>query len=160
MPDKQPIPTLDQQRAVHALACVQRVEGAGFKTEYRAYVRSLPLLLTMNGLGQTLALELAGASRSGNIGDGHAALLSHILLWLAGGDNGWKTSPYLTVRFAIPNGPNNDDEVKKKAVALITAIMHENERDMLRAQQELMAYVKWLKTFAEALIAPPEQGEA
>lgn len=149
--------TLDQQRAKHALACVQCVAndpGAGHKTNYRSYVRALPLLLTMNGLGQTIALELAGASRSGDIGKGHEALLGHILLWLTGREDGWSTSPYRSVRF------QTGQDVSQKGQALIEAITDEDERAMLRAQVELMAYLKWLKTFAEALIAPPEKGEA
>ncbi len=154
MPSEEHKLTLDQQRAKHALARVREVADENYKTQYRAYVRSLPLQLTMNGLGQTIALEMAGMSRDGAIGDGHRAVLRHALHWLASGTAGWETSPY-----AASNQPPGED-VLNEGGALLNAIMDQDESDMLRAQQELMAYLKWLKTFAEALIPPPEREDA
>lgn len=134
--------TLDQKRAAHALTRVQTVlenEG-GQISEYRSYVRQFPMLLRQNGLGQAIALKMAQSSRDG--GSAHEQLLDDMLAWLCDKQNGWTTGCY-----ALEPERRNGEELIKK-------IMCQSEADSLRAQDELMAYLRWLKTFAEALLPP------
>lgn len=138
--------TLDQQRAKSALARVQRHRKNSWAKEYRSYVRSLPLLITLIGLGQTIALELSGSGGGGNIGKGHAALLSDILSWI-GSSSGWQATPY-DVGFA------DGEDLAGKALDLLSRLTTQDEHEMIRAQAELVAYVRWLKTLAEAMIDP------
>lgn len=143
--------TLDQQRAHHALQRVTSHADAVYKKEYRAYVRSLPLQIIMSGLGQTIAQQFAATASGGQIGPGHEAVLKDILSWVGSSQNGWSDTPYKEV------GYRDNDDAKRKTKALLDAIMKGNEAAMLRAQVELMAYLKWLKTFAEAMIDPDDK---
>jgi CRISPR type III-B/RAMP module-associated protein Cmr5 len=143
--------TLDQRRAKHALHQVQSVmadqTGISWRSDYRSYVRGMPLALRINGLGQFMALQMAQSSGSKDAG--HKAALAHILQWLG---HGWASSPYKI-------GATQTDQAIKHGKEFLDRLTGEDEADMLRAQRELMAYLKWLKTFAEALI-PAETDDA
>lgn len=138
--------TLDQERATYALAKVNAVKDADYKTEYRSYIRKFPTTVMRSGLGQALAMELAQGNGNKELNKGHQAVLSHVSEWLVGQD-GWKNSPY-----------RQNDQTDFINPKLIQAIMEGDEEDMIRAQGETMALLKWLKTFAEALIAPKDEG--
>jgi CRISPR-associated protein Cmr5 len=148
--------SLDQIRAAFALgkaqaAALQQLRDESGKpapspaTQYRAYVRSLPATILANGLGQALAMELAGAAKR----EGHGLLIDHVCAWLTD-EQGWQHSPY---RGTVPD--NN-----YRSIRLINAIIHGTGDHLVLAQFETMAYLKWLKKFAEALIeSSAETGE-
>jgi CRISPR-associated protein Cmr5 len=142
--------TLDQKRAEFALKKVQEVakheqEVAkhGNASEYRAYARSLPFKILSNGLGQALAMELAASTKK----EGHGLLLEHVTAWLTATD-GWGSSPY----------SGKVAENKYRSTELIQLIIARSAQDLVRAQFETMAYLKWLKKFAEALIESSAEG--
>jgi CRISPR-associated protein Cmr5 len=135
--------TLDQRRATFALAKVTSVTTHENASEYRAYARSLPFKILSNGLGQALAMELAASTKK----EGHGLLLEHVTAWLTAPD-GWGSSPYSG---NLQNGPLSTD--------LITLIIDGSAQDLVRAQFETMAYLKWLKKFAEALIESSAEGD-
>jgi CRISPR-associated protein Cmr5 len=128
--------SLDQLRALSALEFAKAAAKEAWKDEYRAYVRALPAVIRSNGLGQAIAMELAGSSKKKNVGAAHKALLSHLSQWL---ESGWKNSPFPA------SGSGEPDR-------LIKAISRGSMANYVRAQAEAMAYLKWLKKFAEALI--------
>lgn len=150
--------TLDQRRAKFALERVRLVNdrypgvpqggGAGGNREtareYRAYVRGLPAVIISNGLGQAIAMELAQSQRKQG-GEAHGLLLDHVTAWLVS-EEGWgSSSPYL-------RSAKSDAQGRYRTAALIGAIIEKSEADMARAQIEVMAFMKWLKIFAVALI--------
>ncbi len=143
-PQSRPQLTLDQLRAKHALAQVQTVTGESWRSDYRSYVRGMPLTLRLNGLGQFIALQMAQSS--GTKGAAHQAALAHILQWLG---HGWGSSPY-------KRDATQADQAITPGQQFLSKLTEQNEADMLRAQRELMAYLKWLKTFAEALLPAKE----
>jgi CRISPR-associated protein Cmr5 len=157
--------TLDQHRATFALAKVKGAEqellrklmSANKKldeeelkkkaksqaSEYRAYARSLPFKILSNGLGQALAMELAASTKK----EGHGLLLEHVTAWLTA-TGGWGSSPY----------HEKVAENKYRSTDLIQLIIDGSAQDLVRAQFETMAYLKWLKKFAEALIESSAEG--
>ena len=116
-----------QKRAADALAKVTVLRDGNDYGNYRSYVKALPARIIMNGLGQALAMEKAGASKDA----GHEKLFEHVQDWLL---TGWENSPYR----------GQED--------LIAAITEGEESDYIRAQGEAMAYVEWLKKFAVAYL--------
>ena len=116
-----------QKRAAHALGKITALDAAGDYGNYRSYVRALPARIIMNGLGQALAMEKAGANKD----VGHEKLFEHVQDWLL---DGWENSPY------------------RSQQDLIAAITAGSEPDYIRAQGEAMAYVEWLKKFAVAYL--------
>ena len=127
-----------QKRAGNALRKIEGLAGADDKRKYgnyRAYVNGLPATILTNGLGQALAMELAGSGKD----VGHRLLYDHLDDWLRGG---WESSPY--------GGARN----------VLDAIANGDERNYIRAQAEAMAYLEWLKKFANAMLKRLDEGDA
>ncbi len=104
--------------------------------KYKSYVQSLPATILMNGLGQAAAMLLAAAKN--NPQDPHRLLYNHLSSWLCNERNG---APY-----------NNHQD-------LLQAITTQDEDDYLRAQAEALAYLEWLKKFANAYLRDDSQSE-
>ena len=130
--ENQPRRSQAQKRAADALEKIRALADGDDYGNYRPYVKALPARIIMNGLGQALAMEKAGAqAKKPDIRKGHEKLFGHVQGWLL---NGWEHSPY---------GGQQD---------LIAAITTGSEADYIRAQGEAMAYVEWLKKFAVAYL--------
>ena len=132
-----------QKRAADALAKVKALAAANDYGNYRNYVKALPARIIMNGLGQALAMEKAGAqAKNPDIRKGHEKLFEHVQDWLL---NGWEHTPY--------RGQSD----------ILAAIVNGSEADYIRAQGEAMAHVEWLKKFAVAYLKgvddPAEGGD-
>jgi CRISPR-associated protein Cmr5 len=121
--------SLAQRRAAHALKCVEQHLVSKSYGNYVSYVESLPATILMNGLGQAAATLLS--KTKGNMREPHGLLYNDLKSWLCGND---KAVPY-------PNAP-----------CLMKAIIEKDQRDYLRAQSEALAWLVWLKKFANAYL--------
>jgi CRISPR-associated protein Cmr5 len=113
--------TLQQKRAAHAWACIEKVP-TGVQKKYGSLVRGLPSLIQSDGLGQTLAFLLSKAG--GDAKKEHRVAYDHIAAW---------------VRQEL--GFQDD---------LIEWLLKQSSTDYRRATAEVLAYLSWLKRFAEA----------
>lgn len=125
-------PTLDQQRAAHALRMIQQLADSGnHDGMYVSYVSALPATIVMNGIGQALATELAkdkGKKKS------HRHLFDHLASWLTQSGR----------PLAAAENANDPKMVFKK--------LTESQEIYIEAQIEAMAYIHWLKQFARAFL--------
>jgi|GEM_PF-345502 len=128
-------PTLEQQRAAHALNAVRELAAAPFAKEYSSYVESLPATIVMNGLGQACATLLAAANGSGDRGHAYSALHGHLQSWVC-----------------RPASPGNAEGVYPGADSLIDAIVQNGQSKYVHAQAEALAYLVWLKKFSQAFL--------
>jgi CRISPR-associated protein Cmr5 len=130
--------TLDQKRAAHALKCVKTTEkkDATMQSKYVSYVKGLPAAILMNGLGQALATERAASDKA------HHELANHVAEWLLCSDSRtrYSTSSALETPESEP--------VQK----LLHRIVEGNQDAYLWAQSEALAYLNWLKRFANAFL--------
>jgi CRISPR-associated protein Cmr5 len=135
--------SLDQQRAAHALACIDEVKHAGSSGNYANYVKALPAAILSIGLGQALASELAG-------GDTHPKVAEHLARWLLKAPGSLYRDPALT-----------DEELKphKCARALLDRIVDGDQRAYVWAQAEAIAYVGWLKKLAVAFLSKDDSSK-
>ncbi|MGO9113615.1 MAG: type III-B CRISPR module-associated protein Cmr5 [Thermoguttaceae bacterium] len=124
MPDTQP--TREQQRARHALDKVKKVAAREdkFTKEYKRYAKSLAATIVVNGLGQACATLLAQAKGDH---DAHRELYDHLEDWLCG-----------------------DHAAVYEKKPLVEAIINGDQDQYVRAQFEALAYLTWLKKFAQA----------
>jgi len=125
-----PQQTVEQRRAADAWTRVSDdVKGEKFEGEYKSLARSLPADVLTNGLGQTLAFLCSKGKKDGRLkGDSeHAALYQHISEWVLKEMDG-----------------DSDD--------LLGWLIDEDtgSDDYRRATVETLAYLVWLKRFAEA----------
>ena len=134
-----------QKRAADALEKVKALRDRNDYGNYRSYVKALPAKVIMNGLGQALAMEKAGAQAKNEvIRAGHEKLFKHMQDWLL---TGWEHKP----------------KRYRDKTDILAAITQGEESDYIRAQGEAMAYVEWLKKFAVAYLEdkddPAEGGD-
>ena len=124
--------SLEQERAANALARVNdlRRQSEDFKKRYRGYVDRLAPAIVMNGLGQALATERAGAGADPKKDDerAHHEVYRSLQLWLC--------------RNAGGVYPSSDD--------LLEAIMQNGEVHYLRAQAEALSWLEWHKKCCRA----------
>lgn len=125
--------SLEQERAAHAWDRVREVrdDGASWAKEYGHLARSAPADIQANGLGQSLAFWRAKGYDKGEPKDNgrnaHYQLLQDVSDWL---------------RKQLKLGSDRDlvEWVAKDA----------STADYRRATTEAIAYLTWLKRFAEA----------
>ena len=124
--------TIEQERAADALARVSELDRhtRKFKERYRSYVDRLGPAIVMNGLGQALATERAGAGPKPENDDqrAHHELYESLKRWLSREEGG-----------VYPSG---DD--------LLKAITNHDEKIYLRAQVEALAWLEWHKKCCRA----------
>ncbi|WP_372053176.1 type III-B CRISPR module-associated protein Cmr5 (plasmid) [Tistrella mobilis] len=127
-------PSLDMLRAKHAYAAVKTVTGAQL-VDYKRAARQMPARVLTNGIGQALAMLM----RDGSSDAESQRLCDHLTAWLTDG-----TTPH-----PFPLAAN------KK---LIEQLIAGNQELFVWMQRETLAYLGWLKTFAEAGISAGEGG--
>lgn len=127
---------LEKGRAEFAYKCVEdatKKSDDKKKKEYRSYVRKIPTMILTNGLGQTIAFVKAKSE------DGNAYELLYKQL-----------TDYLksdsTTRINMPNNEND----------LLNWIVSCNRHNYRYITQEILAFLNWLKRFAEGLIEDEE----
>lgn len=133
--------SLEQQRAKAAWEAVAQVRKRGaagkFAGEYTGLARSAPTDIQTNGLGQTLAFLRAKGFEHGrrNPDSAHAQLLDDISGWLRG---------HLKL-------DGNRDVVEWIVMAAETGAYR-------RATVETLAFLAWLRRFAEAELGSDGRG--
>lgn len=126
--------TLEQKRAKHALEQVKALQKEK-PGNYLSYVNALPAAILMNGLGQALATERAASDQA------HHRLAQHVSEWLL--------SPEAHTRYVASVF---DDAKLDAAQRLLDRIVAGDQDAYLWAQTEAIAYVTWLKKFANAFL--------
>lgn len=126
--------SLDQKRAEQALKDVNQVNDSNsdkFKSKYAGLARKTPASVQSSGLGQSLAFLRAKAGQ--NRTDEHWTMYVHISAWVIG-----------QIRPA------------EKPDHFLEWVIEQDTSMYRRATAEAMAYLNWLKRFAEALLPPPK----
>jgi CRISPR-associated protein Cmr5 len=117
--------TLQQKRAAHAWKCIEKVQ-AGIQKKYGSLVRGLPALIQSDGLGQTLAFLKAKDKNKGNTE--HIEAYTNISNWIS-------------IEFGV---------TYKQGETLLEWLLTQETPMYRRVTAEALAYLNWLKRFAEA----------
>ena len=141
---------LDRKRIAHALDAVCGLIG---KSEvaggYKSYVKGAPAMVLTLGLGQALATFLARAGNDEDKGQGgtpaaYRRLFDHTTDWLFGHED--------------PTGLLGDHQQVSDPAGRIEVLLELGQRDYLTLQYEALAYLEWLKKFANAFLAEAPRG--
>ncbi len=129
---------LGRRRAKDALKRVKDIADRSdkFKEKYRSYVDRLGPAIVMNGLGQALATERAGAGTIATNDQQHAhhELYRNLNRWLCG-------------EGGVYNGGD-----------LLDVIVSNDEASYLYAQAEALAWLEWHKKFCRAYLMASHGG--
>jgi CRISPR-associated protein Cmr5 len=122
--------TIEQQRASKAWELVNRVKQGARSSkeqkEYNSWVKKVPVLILTNGLGQTVAFLKSKSDREKQL------LYEHLSAWLMG-QVSWSAQA-------------------QQKTDLIDRLIHESSTNYRRATLEALAFLNWLKRFADALL--------
>lgn len=119
---------LDRSRAKDAWEKIQSVKFQAYQAKYGSLARKMPTLIQVNGLAQTLAFLTA----KGKGNDHHVQMCQHISTWACS-------------RFGL--GTND----------LLNHILTIDSQRYRLATSEVLAYLQWLKRFAEAELGLEEE---
>lgn len=133
--------SIDQERAKAAWAAIGEVIGKGYDKEYRALARGAPADIQTSGLGQTIsfwrAKGLEGGKPKKNGQNEHYRLLAHVEGWVK-----------RELRLA-------------EGTSIIEWIVNTATTDQYRrATAEALAFLAWLRRFAEAELRDEGAGRA
>lgn len=128
---------LEQGRAAFAYKCAEEGKGLSKNKEYKSYVKKMPMLIKTNGLGSAIAFAFAKGSKNG-IPE--------------------KSSAWGLIYDQIENWLLNDDKhlIRFEKNKLAQALTESNSAEYRATTIEVMAFLNWVKRFADALI----EGEA
>ena len=122
--------TLEQRRAQYALAFI-RSRGSDDNEKLLTFIRKMPVQILQNGLGQTLAYLLADAARNTTPqGAPSRQLYGFLETWLCEAEHPCQ----------VYNGEGE----------LIDQLISGSRPEYMRAQQEVLTVLVWLKKFADA----------
>lgn len=127
--------TLAQRRAADALKNIEELRSKGKDSygNYKSYVKALPANILMSGLGQAVATVRSRDRK------GYPQLYEHLAGWLC--------------------GPDEDAPYRNHPGGLLKAIVERDQDLYIRAQAEAMAYLEWLRKFADAFLEGGEEPE-
>ena len=126
--------TLERGKAKFAYECAEEGNRITKKSEYKAYVKKIPMLIKANGLGATFAYVNAKSSaETDKAGYAFHLLYQHTTGWL-------KQEP----KGLISDRLINDNLVK--------VLIELNSPEYRAVTNEVLAFFVWLKRFAEGLI--------
>jgi CRISPR-associated protein Cmr5 len=133
------ITKLEKGRAEFAYRCVEKAieifkDNSKKQKEYKSYARKIPTMILSNGLGQTLAF-IKAKSEKGNAYD----LIYKQLTEYMKSDH--------TARIKMPQ--EKDD--------LVEWVISCDSSKYRYITQEILAFLNWLKRFAEGLIEEEEE---
>ncbi|WP_372022093.1 type III-B CRISPR module-associated protein Cmr5 (plasmid) [Tistrella mobilis] len=132
------MPSLNMLRARHAYAAVKTVTGAQL-VDYKRAARQMPARVLTNGIGQALAMLMRDGADQAKPDEASKLLRSHLTRWLT---DGAIPHPF---RLAVGE-------------ALIEQLIAGDQELFVWMQRETLAYLGWLKIFAEAGISAGEGG--
>lgn len=127
--------SIERSRAVLAWDCIEKLDRAVNRDEYRSLARDLPFTIQDIGIGQALAYLLSKKDKLH-----HSAILDHLQQWLFNID--------------CPVPWNEDLPRQSRGRQLVQRLIHEPPQTWWVAESEAIEFAVWLKRFAEGWKAP------
>jgi CRISPR-associated protein Cmr5 len=122
------IKTIEQGRAKYAYTCVKAISTEVENGKYKSYIKKIPSLIKVNGLGATVAF-ICGKKKE----PAYQEIYKHLSKWL-------KEKNLLA----------NEEELLEKLTSI-------DSSEYRRFTLEVLSLLIWLKRFADALIEKEEE---
>ncbi len=127
--------SLEQGRAAYAYRAAEEGAKLDKKKEYKSYVKKMPMLIKVNGLGAAIAFAFAKGSKNGSA---------------------QKNEPWGLLYGQLEEWLRQKNVLKTEQNALAKALTSSDSATYRAATVEILALLNWMKRFADALI----EGEA
>ncbi|MBM4459508.1 MAG: type III-B CRISPR module-associated protein Cmr5 [Chloroflexi bacterium] len=162
MPSQQQ--TLEQERAARAWECIADVKPKDFKGKYRTIATKLPAHITTSGLGQTLAfLRAKSTPKPGKPPSAeqlaHASAYNHLSGWVLLYMHRKQIQQDALEKWLIEKNYETDAQSAKqyKWKYLLEWLLVQGSEVYRQATAEALAFLGWLKRFAEAELPEAEE---
>ncbi len=126
------IKTLEQGRAEFAFKCAE--EGQKYSSEYKSYVKKIPMLIKTNGLGATMAFIFSKATWKDK--NGNVKLNTYATIYKQTSE--WIKDEKKLLKFTENNFAKKLTQINSSEYRFITI--------------EVLALFTWMRRFAEGLI--------
>lgn len=127
---------LEQGRAAFAYTCAEAGEKLEKKKEYKSYVKKMPMLIKTNGLGAAVAFAFAKGSKGGNPD---------------------KKNPWGLFYTQIESWVKEKQLPQLESSKLAQTLTELDSQPYRAVTVEVLAFLNWLKRFADALIEGESQ---
>lgn len=132
--DLNSIKGLEQGRATFAYKCAKEGSKLQNRSEYRAYVKKIPMLIKTNGLGATYAFIMSKSNdKEDKSGYAYRIIYNQTVEWLRKENKGLI-------------------DLRNEKVDLVEAIIALDSSSYRALTVEILALFGWLRRFAEGLI--------
>ena len=126
---------LEQGRAAYAYLAAEEGAKLDKKKEYKSYVKKMPMLIKVNGLGAAIAFAFAKGSKNGSA---------------------QKNDPWGLLYTQLEDWLRQKGALKMEQNPLAKVLTSSESATYRAATIEVLALLNWMKRFADALI----EGEA
>lgn len=127
---------LEQGRAAYAYQCAEDGAKLDKKKEYKSYVKKMPMLIKTNGLGAAVAFAFAKGSKGGNPD---------------------KKNPWGLFYTQIESWVKEKQLPQLESGKLAQTLTELDSQPYRAVTVEVLAFLNWLKRFADALIEGESQ---
>ncbi len=130
MADNSTINKLESGRAQYAYKCAQKGAKQN-SSEYKSYVKKLPMLIKTNGLASALSFYFANSASEGKVNTNktYGLIYRQIEDWLKN---------------------NNKSLIKLEQDKLVEVLLKMDSNTYRAVTTEVMAFLTWLRRFADA----------
>ena len=126
---------IEQGRAKFAYKCVEEVLKTNYKSDYKSYVKRVPMLIKTNGLGATYAFIFSKKDKES--GAAYKKIYDDTVRWL-----NWENRGLIDL--SEKDGEKGNELVKK--------IIELNSSEYRAVTIEILLFFEWLRRFAEVMI--------
>lgn len=137
MPESTTIQGLEQSRARFAFQCAEKASKSGKPKKYKSYAKKFPMMIKTNGLGSALAFAFSKKKQGNN----WERLYNDVSSWIK-----QPQKIYLLGNFS-------NKEIAQAAIEL-------DSQSYRCLTIEVLAFLTWLRRFAEGLIEGEDEGES
>lgn len=123
---------IEQGRAKFAYKCVEEVLETDYKSDYKSYVKRVPMLIKTNGLGATYAFIFSKKDKAA-----YKKIYDDTVSWLKHENRG------------LIDLPEKDGEKRNELVEKIIGL---NSSEYRAVTIEILLFFEWLRRFAEGMI--------
>lgn len=133
------ITEIEKKRAQFAYECAKKGSELNKKSEYKSYVKKIPMMIKVNGLAQTFAFVSAKSDEDNNKpGYAYKTIYDQVTQWLKEKE----PSKLIADKFK----DNNKDK------ELIQVLIELDSKIYRQITNEVLALFMWLRRFVDSLI--------
>lgn len=138
---------IENGRAKFAFECAKEGANLSNPSEYKSYVKKIPMMIQTNGLAPALAFVFSKSNGTDSSSQAYKKIYTQIESWLKKDPKNYLSSVSSVASQANPGGKGNTAHPD-----FIQKIINMDSDTYRATTKEVLDFLAWLKRFAEGLI--------